>query len=100
MLGEDIIGLPLGVMDDTEYPESRFTMQIGQKLVVLSDGITDAMNAKGDYFSMQGVIRHIAGSCVESVEEYGECLISAVHSFSGRTPQTDDQSLIIVGRTG
>ena len=98
MLGEDIIGLPLGVMDDTEYPESRFTMQKGQKLVVLSDGITDAMNAQGDYFTMNGVLKYIAGSSADSVEEFGERLISAVHSFAGRTPQTDDQSLVIVGR--
>jgi len=98
MLGEDIIGLPLGVMEDTEYPERRFTMQKGQKLVVLSDGITDAMNAKGDYFSLNGVLKHISGSWVDSVEEFGQRMISAVQSFSGRTPQTDDQSLVIVGR--
>ena len=98
MLGEDIIGLPLGVMDDTEYPESVFTMQKGQKLVVLSDGITDAMNAQGDYFAMSGVLKYFAGSRADSVEEFGERLISAVHSFAGRTPQTDDQSLVIVGR--
>ena len=100
MLGESIIGLPLGVMDDTEYPEYRFTMHSGQKLVVLSDGITDAMNAKGDYFSLNGVLKHITASHVDSVKEFGERLISAVHSFSGRIPQTDDQSLVVVGRMG
>ena len=99
MLGEEIIGLPLGVMEDTEYPESRFTIQKGQKLVVLSDGITDAMNIKGEYFSLKGVLKHIAGSHADSVETFGENLLGAVHSFAGRTPQTDDQSLIIVGRT-
>ncbi|MCL2004760.1 MAG: SpoIIE family protein phosphatase [Planctomycetaceae bacterium] len=98
MLGECIIGLPLGVSDDTEYPESRFTIQPGQKLVVLSDGITDAMNSQGNYFTMTGVIKHVSGMRVDSVREFGERLVSAVHSFSGRTPQTDDQSLLIVGR--
>jgi serine phosphatase RsbU (regulator of sigma subunit) len=98
MLGKEMIGLPLGVMDSTEYPESRFTIQPGQKLVVLSDGITDAMNAKGEFFSMDGVLKYISGSTAESVEEFGEHLISAAHSFAGRAPQTDDQSLVIVGR--
>jgi sigma-B regulation protein RsbU (phosphoserine phosphatase) len=73
-------------------------MHPGQKLVVLSDGITDAMNAKGEYFSMSGVQKYISGASTDSVEEFGERLISAVHSFAGRTPQTDDQSLVIVGR--
>jgi len=98
MMGENNIGLPLGVSDDTEYPASRFTIQKGQKLVVLSDGITDAMNAQGNYFSMSGVLKYVSGSRVDSVEEFGERLISAVHSFAGRTSQTDDQSLVIVGR--
>ena len=98
MLGEDNIGLPLGVMDDTQYPETRFTMQCGQKLVVLSDGITDAMDAKENYFSLDGVLKFVAGSTAKSAKEFGERLISAVHSFAGRTPQTDDQSLVVVGR--
>jgi serine phosphatase RsbU (regulator of sigma subunit) len=96
--GENIIGLPLGVMDDSEYPEIRLTMQCGQKLVVISDGITDAMNGKGDYFTLNGVLKYISGAGADSVEEFGEQLISAAHSFAGRTPQTDDQSLVIVGR--
>jgi serine phosphatase RsbU (regulator of sigma subunit)/pSer/pThr/pTyr-binding forkhead associated (FHA) protein len=99
MLGENNIGLPLGVMDETDYPESRFTIQKGQKLVVLSDGITDAMDAQGNYFSLNGVLKYIAGAHTDSVGEFGERLINAVHSFAGRTPQTDDQSLVIVGRT-
>ena len=98
MLGESNIGLPLGVMDDTEYPESRFIMEPGQKLVILSDGITDAMNSQGSYFSMKGVLKYVSGSRVESVEEFGERMMSAVQSFVGRAPQTDDQSLLIVGR--
>jgi serine phosphatase RsbU (regulator of sigma subunit)/pSer/pThr/pTyr-binding forkhead associated (FHA) protein len=98
MLGEDIIGLPLGVMDDTEYPEHRFTLQSGQKLVIISDGITDAMDSQGKYFTLEGVLRQFSESIVDSVEEFGERLISAVHSFAGRTAQSDDQSLIIVGR--
>ena len=99
MLGESSIGLPLGVMDDTEYPENRFTLQCGQKLVVLSDGLTDAMDSHGNYFSLNGVLKFISGSAVGPVQEFGERLVSAVHSFAGRTPQTDDQSLVVVGRT-
>ena len=98
LLGQNNIGLPLGVMENTEYPENRFTMQSGQKLVVLSDGITDAMDARENYFTLNGVLNFISGSAVGSTAEFGQHLISAVHSFSGRTPQTDDQSLVVVGR--
>ncbi len=97
-LGEDKIGLPLGIMEDCEYPENAFTIQNGQKLVIISDGITDAMNSEGQYFSTEGVLNFLRKSRTESVEEFGKNLINAVHSFAGREAQSDDQSLIIVGR--
>ena len=98
MLGEDKIGLPLGIMEDTVYPESSFTIQNGQKLVVISDGITDAMNSDGQYFTTEGVLNYLRKAKTPSVEEFGKNLVNAVHSFSGREPQSDDQSLIVLGR--
>jgi serine phosphatase RsbU (regulator of sigma subunit) len=98
MLGESKIGLPLGVMDDTEYPESSFTIQNGQTLVIISDGITDAMNSQGQYFTTGGVLNYLRQVHTESVAEFGQNLINAIHSFAGREPQSDDQSLIVVGR--
>ncbi|MDR2706134.1 MAG: SpoIIE family protein phosphatase [Planctomycetaceae bacterium] len=98
MLGEPKIGLPLGVMDDTEYPESSFVIQNGQTLVIISDGITDAMNAQGQYFTTEGVLNYLKKVRTESVPEFGKNLINAIHSFVGREPQSDDQSLIVLGR--
>jgi serine phosphatase RsbU (regulator of sigma subunit) len=98
MLGEPKIGLPLGVMDDTEYPESSFVIQNGQTLVIISDGITDAMNSQGQYFTTEGVLNYLKKVRTESVLEFGKNLINAIHSFAGREPQSDDQSLIVLGR--
>ncbi len=98
MLGEEIIGLPLGIMDDSEYAEFSFTIENGQNLVIISDGVTDAMNAQDQYYTIQGVLDHLKQSRTPSVEDFGANLINAVQSFSGRTPQTDDQTLLIVGR--
>ncbi|MDR1291009.1 MAG: SpoIIE family protein phosphatase [Planctomycetaceae bacterium] len=98
MLGESIIGLPLGIMDDTEYPESSFTINTGQKLVIISDGITDAMNAQEQYFTLEGVLNYLRKSPNVNTDEFGKNLMTAVHSFSGRVPQTDDQSVVIVGK--
>ena len=98
LLGEEKIGLPLGVMEDSEYEECFLTIENGQNLVIISDGITDAMNAQEQYFTMQGVLDYLKQSRTPSVVEFGKNLINAVQSFAGRVPQTDDQSLLIVGR--
>ncbi len=98
MQGENNIGFPLGVMDDTEYPQTAFTIENGQTLVIISDGITDAMNAQGDYFTLEGTLNYLRQVKTPSVKEFGANLINAVHSFAGREPQSDDQSLIVLGR--
>ena len=100
MLGEENIGLPLGVVEDSEYEECSLTIENGQNLVILSDGITDAANAQEQYFTMRGVLDHVRQSRTPTVVEFGQNLINAVQSFAGRAPQTDDQSLLVVGRRG
>jgi serine phosphatase RsbU (regulator of sigma subunit)/pSer/pThr/pTyr-binding forkhead associated (FHA) protein len=98
LLGEETISLPLGVMEDSEYTEVSLTIENGQNRVIISNGTTDAMNAQEQCLTIQGVLDHIKQSRTPSVSEFGKNLISAVQSFAGRTPQTDDQSLLIVGR--
>ena len=98
LLGEERIGLPLGIMPDTEYSATHITIQNGQRLVVLSDGMTDAMNAQNQCFGSEGIYNHLRQANSRNITEFGKNLVSAVASFAGRTPQTDDQSLIILGR--
>ncbi len=97
-LGEDRIGLPLGIMEDSQYPENSLIIENGQKMIVISDGITDAMNSDGQYFTTEGVLNFLRKAKTESVVEFGRNLVNAVHSFAGREPQSDDQSLIVLGR--
>ncbi|MGL4595472.1 MAG: SpoIIE family protein phosphatase [Thermoguttaceae bacterium] len=98
VLAEDKTGFPLGIMDDSEYPQTSLVIEKGQKLVILSDGITDAMNTKGNYFTFDGVLRFLQQAKTPSVIELGSNLRNAVKSFAGKEPQSDDQSLIILGR--
>ncbi|MDR3110643.1 MAG: SpoIIE family protein phosphatase [Planctomycetaceae bacterium] len=97
-VGEDLISLPLGVDPDSEFEETMLTIEDGQTLVVISDGLTDAMNANGEYLGMNGVLDYLRHVSIIPVPDFGSNLINAVHSFAGRTPQTDDQSMLILGR--
>lgn len=97
-IADTIGGLPLGVLAESEYEGFEFTLQPGQSCVLMSDGLTDAMNAAGQFFSLQGVVANLDGAKDQSVGLIGRNLVSAVRSFSGKTPQTDDQCLVLFGR--
>ena len=43
-------GLPVGVMEDAEYDEHRLKLELGDHLVLFTDGITEAMNRAGELY--------------------------------------------------
>jgi len=98
MIAEHIGGFPLGVVEDSDFKEYSFTLQKGQTCVLMSDGLTDAMNANGDLFTLEGVLNTLNVNHAAPVTQMGRNLVSAVRSFAGKTSQTDDQCLVLFGR--
>lgn len=43
-------GLPLGITLDAEYEETRFMLAAGDKLTMISDGVLEARNHRGEIF--------------------------------------------------
>jgi hypothetical protein len=46
-------GLPLGVIAESEYEQTAFQLNRGDRLVFLSDGVVEAMNAAGELFGFE-----------------------------------------------
>ena len=47
-------GLPLGIIDSPEaYEECSFTLEPGDRLTFLSDGVVEARNSQGDLFGFE-----------------------------------------------
>lgn len=95
---EDYTRLPLGIIEDSDYPEFSITLQPGQKFAVFSDGLTDAMNHKEESFSLTAVKNTLSEHSARSTLDMGRHLISTIRSYVGKTDQTDDQCLVICGR--
>lgn len=92
-------GVPLGVIPGLSYPEAEsFQLQHGDRLVVYTDGITEAKRADGAMFGterlIQVVIRH---SKLE-----GQTFIEALHrdltDFLGGLSLQDDLTILSVRR--
>jgi phosphoserine phosphatase RsbU/P len=46
-------GLPLGVIAENQYEQTRFQLHRGDRLVFLSDGVVEATNAQGELFGFE-----------------------------------------------
>lgn len=95
-------GPALGMLDDFEFTEStRLRMEVGDVLVVLSDGILEAESTAADrsLFDEEGVravlARHAASGA--SAKALTEALISEVLRYSGGV-QLDDMTVVLVRR--
>ena len=42
--------LPVGLMADATYESDRFQLHSGDRLVLVTDGVTEAENAEGEFF--------------------------------------------------
>ncbi len=77
-------GLPLGIKADADYREGRTHLQMGDVLVIYSDGVTEAASPSGEEFGPAAGIR-------DRIE-------SALTKFSQGTQAADDITLVIVKR--
>jgi len=81
--------LPLGMMEGAEFSVMQFQLRDGDRLVLMSDGIVEASDAKGNLFGFERV--HDLLRTARSAAE----VASAAQSFG----QEDDISVISITRT-
>jgi serine phosphatase RsbU (regulator of sigma subunit) len=92
--------LPLGVMPDlTGEPAPSVQIAAGGTLAVVSDGIFEAMNAKGEQFGMPRVLELLDTHRAKSPRQIIEILRDAATDWTGSDEPTDDQTIVIVKRT-
>jgi hypothetical protein len=76
--GEEISGasgLPLGISQDETYREHTFTLAPGDQLTLLSDGVLEAMDAKGELFGfdrMRAISAQSAAEIAAAARRFGQ----------------------------
>ncbi len=86
--------LPVGLLADATYSSDRCQMRPGDRLILVTDGVTEAENARGDMFDSER-LEQVAGKS-SSMED----VFSAVADFCGGTPLNDDCTVVELFYTG
>jgi sigma-B regulation protein RsbU (phosphoserine phosphatase) len=80
--------LPVGLLGDATYESDHVSLHAGDRLILVTDGVTEAENARGDFFE---------DSRLEAVAAKGatlENIFEAVANFCGGTPLNDDCTVV------
>ena len=96
-IGEVEAGPPLGVVADHTYQSSAAELGPGDVVVLFTDGVTDATDAKHRQFGVDALRRTLA-QAPAAVPEVGEAILRAVRVHASGRPQGDDIALVCFGR--
>lgn len=88
-------GPPLGWFVDSEYPVTTLPLQPGNLVVLLTDGIEEAMNPDGIQFGRQRVLDLLRRERAAPVSQIVQSLHAAVHEYCGPSRPTDDTTVIV-----
>lgn len=91
-------GLPLGILTQASYRESRTSLAPGDLVVLYTDGLTEAENPDEEEFGVARVAEAVTSLGQAHAEEVCEELLRRVHEHAGGRPLADDATLLVVER--
>jgi len=89
-------GTPPGMLEDAAYTVQETRLEPGEKLVIYTDGLPEARNATGQFFSQQRLRQVVSAHASCSWRELHDALIRAVEEFTGDAPQSDDITVVVL----
>jgi phosphoserine phosphatase RsbU/P len=89
-------GLPLGMWADKSYEDGKVILQSGDWLVIFTDGVAEAVNAKDEEYGEQRMLNVLQAGAAATPEQLLRRMMSDLDAFVGVTPQHDDVTCMLV----
>jgi hypothetical protein len=92
----ELCGFPLGAWSAAHYSELLVQLQPGDQLVLVSDGIIEAMNRQRELFGFERLTNAIARSEAATPQDCLDALWQAVQRFEAGAEQQDDKTVVVI----
>jgi len=90
------LGIDSGDVFERVSRDYTLQMQPGDCLILYTDGITEALDAKGDEYGVKRMIQCIQAAAHEGAASIRKRLTDDLIAFIGNHPQNDDITLIVI----
>lgn len=87
----------LGVQD-FDVQEDCITFQTGQRLVLYTDGLTDAIGSRGQRFGEERLHKLIGDCRPVNASQCADSIFEHIAGFRGQVPQNDDETVVVLDR--
>jgi sigma-B regulation protein RsbU (phosphoserine phosphatase) len=92
----DSPGLPIGVVEKPEYTQQSLPLQSGDKIILYSDGIVEALNREGHQFGKKRFMENLLKIHRQPLQKYLEQFIKTLTDWCGGKQLQDDVTMIAV----
>jgi len=97
---KEIADLPLGLIEGTSYNQTAVQLEVGDLLLLYTDGISESWDASGEQLGLERLLSIARGLPVGSAAAAGQGLLSAIERFRGSAPSADDETVMALERLG
>ena len=87
--------MPLGATDDFVYGSGEFDLAAGDKIVLYTDGITEAMDMEGRLFGDQRFLQFVAARADRPAQELCDAIYGDVDRYQQGHEPSDDITLLL-----
>lgn len=88
--------MPLGLFEYDDVDAERFTMAPGTKLLLATDGLTDAVNTEEEIFGLDRLMEVIKANASSPARELEDTVFKAVMEFSQGAEPADDIAVLVI----
>ena len=89
-------GLFLAGMEFTHYKQDEIRLEPGDRLLLYTDGVTEAHNAKSELYGEERLIKVMENTKDSPGEQVLECILDDVNRYAEGVPQFDDMTMVIL----
>ncbi len=89
-------GMPVGLIDAVEFPVAEEQLSSGDKVVIYTDGVTEAQNTEARFFGKKRLREQVAAHATEGCAAIHDAIQEAVAAFTEGAPQSDDITVVVL----
>ncbi len=94
---DEMVGIPLGVMEGFPYTSVDRQLSPGETVVLYTDGVSEAMNHQSELYGLER-LREFVAKAPPQADELGKVVREDVKKHADGRPQNDDITMMVFGR--
>jgi serine phosphatase RsbU (regulator of sigma subunit) len=96
----EVYGLPLGLHREATYDDVQVSLELGDTLLLYTDGIVEALDPAGELFGFERLVAFMQREGHRTAGALVERTWRVARGFSGRAGQGDDMTVMVLKHHG